>query len=222
MINTDMECDKDRHGMIKKNWLYSAVIGILIGYIVIILGSWLWSAAMPSSSIRTLLSESGIRWFFGTFAMNLVNTPLLIWIVLIDIAIGACIRSGLWNSTILIARHSSKLTTLQKRGLRSAIELIIFEICVVSLLILPRHAILLSVTGEIYPSSASACFVPIVAFMILSSSISYGLLSGTIHGYRDAVACTLKGGKNLKIILCFYILLIELAAIIKYIFFSMT
>lgn len=206
--------------MIKKNWLYTAVIGILIGYIVIILGSWLWSAAMPSSSIRTLLSESGIRWFFGTFAMNLISTQLLVWIVLIDISIGACVRSGLWNAARLLVKSHSKLTTLQKRGLRSAMELIIFEAGVMSLLIFPRHAILLSVTGDIYPSSASVSFVPTVAFMLFSSSISYGLLSGTIHGYRDAVACTLKGGKNLKAILCFYVLLMELAAIVKYIFFS--
>lgn len=206
--------------MTKKNWLHTAVIGIIIGYIVIILGSWLWSAAMPSSSIRTLLSESGIRWFFGTFVMNLISTPLLVWIVLIDIAIGTCIRSGLWSSAKLLTKSHSKLNTLQKRGLRSSIELILFEMCVMSLLIFPRHAILLSVTGNLYPSSASVSFVPIVAFMILSSSISYGLLSGTIHGYRDAVACTLKGGENLKIIMCFYILLMELAAIVKYIFFS--
>ncbi len=206
--------------MIKRRWLHTAAIGIIIGYIVIILGSWLWSAAMPSSSIRTLLSESGIRWFFGTFVMNLINTPLLVWIVLLDISIGTCLRSCLWSTVKLLAKSPSKLNTLQKRGLRFAIELLAFEICIISLLIFPRHAILLSVTGDLYPSSASVCLVPIVAFMILSSSISYGLLSGNLHGYRDAVECTLKGGENLKVILCFYVLLIELAAIVKYIFFS--
>ncbi len=208
--------------MMKRHWLHTAIIGIIIGYIVIILGSWLWSAAMPSSSIRTLLSESGIRWFFGTFAMNLINTPLLVWIILIDISVGACIRSGLWSSTRLLMKSPSKLNTLQKRGLMTAIEVIIFELCVISLLIFPRHAILLSVSGELYPSSASTCFVPIVAFMILSSSITYGLLSGTIHGYSDTIECALRGGRKLKVILCFYILLIELAAIVKYIFFSVT
>ena len=146
--------------------------------------------------------------------------PAACWIILIDIAIGTCIRSGLWSSIRLLVKSSAKLNTLQKRGLRSAIELIIFETCVLSLLIFPRRAILLSVTGDLYPSSASASLVPIVAFMILSSSLSYGLLSGTIHGYRDAVACALKGGGNLKTILCFYVLLMELAAIVKYIFFS--
>mgnify|MGYP002516169274 FL=1 len=208
--------------MIKKNWLYTTIIGILIGYIVIILGSWLWSAAMPSSSIRTLLSESGVRWFFGTFIINLANTPLLVWIILIDISVGTCIRSGLWSSTRILINSSSRLNALQKRGLISAIELIIFEMSILSLLIFPRHAILLSVTGNIYPSSASASLVPIIAFMILSSSISYGLMSGNIHGYRDAVECMLKGGKNLKIIVCFYVLLIELAAIVKYIFFNVS
>ena len=81
--------------MTRNNWLHTAVVGIIISYIVIILGSWLWSAAMPFSSIRPLLSESGVRWFFGTFVMNLANTQLLVWIILIDIAIGTCIRSGL-------------------------------------------------------------------------------------------------------------------------------
>ena len=59
--------------MFRRNWLSTAVISILIAYIVFILGSWLWSAAMPSSSIRPLLSESGIRWFFGTFVANLAK-----------------------------------------------------------------------------------------------------------------------------------------------------
>lgn len=207
--------------MIKKNWLHKALIGIIIGYIVIILGSWLWSAAMPSSSIRTLLSESGIRWLFGTFVMNLLNTPLLVWIILLDIAFGACVRSGLWSATSIFIK-SPKLNALQKKGLSVAIELIVFEMCILALLIFPRHAILLSVTGELYPSSASTSFVPIVAFMILSSSIAYGLLSGTIHSYSDVMKCALNGGKKLKVILCFYILLMELAAIVKYIFFSMT
>ena len=206
--------------MIKNRWLPAAVVGIIISYIVIILGSWLWSAAMPSSSIRPLLNESGVRWFFGTFVMNLTNTPLLVWIILIDSAIGTCVRSGLSTSIRLLMKSSTKLNTLQKRGLRSAMELIIFEMCVLSLLIFPRRAILLSVTGDLYPSSASASFIPIVAFVVLSSSLSYGLLSGTIHGYRDAVACALKGGSNLKTVLCFYILLMELAAIVKYVFFG--
>lgn len=208
--------------MIKKNWLHKALIGIIIGYIVIILGSWLWSAAMPSSSIRTLLSESGIRWLFGTFVMNLLNTPLLVWIILLDIAFGACVRSGLWSATSIFIKSPSKLNALQKKGLSVALELIVFEMCILALLIFPRHAILLSVTGELYPSSASTSFVPIVAFMILSSSIAYGLLSGTIHSYSDVMKCALNGGKKLKVILCFYILLMELAAIVKYIFFSMT
>lgn len=50
--------------MLKRNRLSMAIMIILIAYIVFILGTWLWSATMPSSPIRSLLSESGIRWFF--------------------------------------------------------------------------------------------------------------------------------------------------------------
>lgn len=92
--------------MFRRNWLSTAVISILIAYIVFILGSWLWSATMPSSSIRPLLSESGIRWFFGTFVANLAK-PLLIWIILFDVAIGACQKwTGTYTETTVSASCS--------------------------------------------------------------------------------------------------------------------
>lgn len=84
--------------MLRRNWLSTTIIVILIAYVVVVLGTWLWSAAMPSSSVRPLLSDTGIRWFFGTFVSNLAR-PLLIWIILLDIAIGACVRSGLGRAS---------------------------------------------------------------------------------------------------------------------------
>ena len=175
---------------------------------------------MPSSDIRTLLNESGVRWFFGSFVRNLLNTSLLAWLILLDISCGACKRCGLWKAVRQLIQKKNNLDNLQKRGLLSATELIIFEMAVMALLILPKHAILLSVTGELYPSSASVSLIPILSFMLLSSSIYFGLISGTIHGYMDTVSAVLNGGRNLKIILCFYVLVIELIAISKYIFIT--
>ena len=36
-----------------------------LAQIVLILVSWLWSAAVPDSSVNSLLSARGVRWFFG-------------------------------------------------------------------------------------------------------------------------------------------------------------
>jgi p-aminobenzoyl-glutamate transporter AbgT len=201
--------------MFRRNWLSTAVISILIAYIVFILGSWLWSAAMPSSSIRPLLSESGIRWFFGTFVANLAK-PLLIWIILFDVAIGACQKSGLGHTLKQLFQPHAHLNNLQRRGLWPAIEIVVFELIIMALLVFPRHAILLSITGVVFPSSASESFIPVIAFMLLSASLFYGLFSGLLHNYKDTVTCALRGGRHLKIILCFYVLIVELVAIVKY------
>lgn len=196
-----------------------AIMIILIAYIVFILGTWLWSAAMPSSPIRSLLSESGIRWLFGTFVLNLAQ-PLLVWILLLDIAIGACKRSGLGQALKQLFHQHTHLSNLQRRGLWSAIEVVAFEFIIMAILIFPRHAILQNITGTLYPSSASASIMPVIAFMLFTASLFYGLFSGSLNNYKDTVACALRGGRHLKIILCFYVLLVELAAIVKYTLFS--
>lgn len=201
--------------MFRRNWLSTSIIIILIAYVIVVLGTWLWSAAMPSSSVRPLLSDAGIRWFFGTFVANLAR-PLLIYIILLDIAMGLCVRSGLGHALSRLFRKGAPLDSLQKRGMWAVLEVTVVEVGVMALLTLPRHAILLSVTGAFYPSSASVSLIPVLAFMLLSASLMFGLFSGTLHNYKEAVIYTLQGGKHLKVILCFYVLLMELAAIIKY------
>jgi hypothetical protein len=201
--------------MFRRNWLSTSIIIIFIAYVIVVLGTWLWSAAMPSSSVRPLLSDAGIRWFFGTFVANLAR-PLLIYIILLDIAMGLCIRSGLGHALSSLFRKGALLDSLQKRGMWAVLEVTVVEVGVMALLTLPRHAILLSVTGAFYPSSASVSLIPVLAFMLLSASLMFGLFSGTLHNYKEAVIYTLHGGKHLKVILCFYVLLMELAAIIKY------
>lgn len=52
-----------------------------VGQVVLILTSWLLTAAMPESFPRSLLSAEGIRWFFGRFVGN-VESPLLVWLLL--------------------------------------------------------------------------------------------------------------------------------------------
>ena len=62
-------------------WLAS---GLLVGQCVLVLVSWLQTAAMPETFPRTLLNAEGIRWFFGRFTENLMQ-PMLVWLLLLCI-----------------------------------------------------------------------------------------------------------------------------------------
>ena len=65
-----------------------------VGQVVLILTSWLLTAAMPESFPRSLLSAEGIRWFFGRFVGN-VESPLLVWLLLFSFMLGALQYSGI-------------------------------------------------------------------------------------------------------------------------------
>lgn len=190
-----------------KSWL--CVILVLL-QVTVIFGSWVWSAAMPESPVKSLLSNSGIRWLFGTFVANL-SSPLLIWIVLLDIAGCMCVRSGLWSSIgILFYNRRKSLDAQRRSGLKACLGLFCIEVAVILLLTVVPHAILLSVTGELFPSSFSVSIIPIIAFMGVTLSICYGLFSGTLHNYKDVANCAYGGGKNLKFIIVIYVLAVEL------------
>lgn len=62
---------------------------------MLILLSWLCSAAFPASGIHSLLSGEGLRWFFGHFS-KLLAKPLLADLLLLAIACGCLVRSRIW------------------------------------------------------------------------------------------------------------------------------
>lgn len=190
------------------------ILGLVIAQAALILGSWLYSAAVPESSVRAILSDSGIRWFFGTFVANL-SSPLLVWVILLDIALGACRESGLWGAAAdaLHLRADGR----ERSGIWAAVVIVAIEAVVVLLLILPRHAILLSATGDLFPSSFSVSIVPIIAMMLLSASVVYGLFSGAVHNYKDVIIACTVGGRNLKFILAVYVLAMELVKMGEYV-----
>lgn len=190
---------------------------LVLGQVIVILGSWVWSAAMPESYVRSLLDDAGIRWLFGTFVANLSN-PLLVWIIILDISFGMCAESGLLGSfKMRFMPYQAALDSQTKSGLRASGVLLVIEIAVVVILTLLPHAVLRSVTGSLFPSSFSVSIIPIVAFVGVTLSICYGLFSGTLHNYKDVVKCACHGGNNLKTILVIYVLAVELYYSIVYV-----
>jgi aminobenzoyl-glutamate transport protein len=71
-----------------KNRIGWLIFILMMIQVVVILLSWLLTAADPESSIRSLLSSEGIRWFIGKNIKNL-SQPLLVWLLLLGIAWGA-------------------------------------------------------------------------------------------------------------------------------------
>ncbi len=194
---------------------------LVVAQIVVVLGSWVWAAVMPETCVGSVVGSGGIRWFFGTFVANLAN-PLLVWIVLLDIAASLCVGSGLWrivNAALRLrpGQGAHRLEPQQKSGLRAAAFLLVVEIAVILLLTVPSHAVLLSVTGGLFPSSFSASIVPIVAFVGVTLSVGYGLFSGSFHNYRDIASAASHGGMGLKSLLVIYVLAMELYCSVVYV-----
>ena len=177
-----------------RNKLGYIVLVLLVSQLALILLSWLVTAAFPELPMRSVLSSEGIRWFFGSFVSNQLS-PLLIYFIMAVMAVGACVRSRLYDalretlsntrsSLTTSSDHQHKVHYREKVGLRIAlVEFIVYVIIMVLLTAIP-HAILLSVTGQLFPSSFSSSFIPSLSLIIIIMSLTYGVASGTI----DSVA----------------------------------
>ena len=99
---------------------------------------------------------------------------------------GGCFRAhkvleSLTAEVLPTATTAFSLTYPERIGLRIALVEFIAFIVVMVLLTLVPHAILLSVTGQLYPSSFSASLIPALSFILLVMSLSYGIASKTIN-----------------------------------------
>ncbi len=176
-----------------KSKLGWTVLVFVTAQLALILLSWLITAAFPELPIRSLLSSEGVRWFFGSFTANQL-TPLLAWFITAAMAVGACVRSRLWAafctkmSGLLHRRDSTDgrqgLHYRERIGLRLALAEFMVYVVIMLLLTVVPHAILLSVTGELFPSAFSSSLIPSLSFVLIVMSLSYGVASGTV----DSVA----------------------------------
>lgn len=185
-------------------------IGLIIAEVIVIIVSWIIAAAMPEIHVRSILSNEGIRWLFGSFTSNLM-TPLLVWLLFICMAWGALRTSGLLS----IKRPMSYR---QRFALRIALIEIISVLIIMLLLTALPHAVLLSATGSLYPSSFSHSLIPVVCITVMMAAVSYALFAGTYRKLSDAVGSLVVGFNGSGSVWLIYILLIELFESIKFVF----
>ena len=179
----------------KSNHLLAWLAFLLaVGQVLLILASWLLTAAMPDSFSRSLLSAGGIRWFFGRFVDN-IESPLLVWLLLLSFVYGVVDHSGIL--------HYKASEYRQRIAMRLALFEGVFFILLMMALVMVPHAILLNVMGGLFPSSFSASLVPYCCFALMVMSVSYGVMSdrmkNVVSVYEALVSGTGKSGGLLLI-----------------------
>ena len=174
-------------------------LALALAQLLLIFVSWVWSAAMPLSGVRSMLSSEGVRWFLGHFA-ELMASPLLVWLLLGAMAYGAIVkcRSQQGNSY-----RSSRARII------SLAFLMVYVVIVLLLTVVP-HAVLLSASGVLWPSPFSASLVPITAFGILIAAILYGVVAGTFQTLSDVYDSLVYGLRQCAPLLPVYILFMQL------------
>ena len=158
------------------------VTALVLAELVLVLVSWLLSAAM-TGGVRALLSSEGVRWLFGSFT-SMLASPWLVWLLLLAVAIGSLWQSGLPQ---LLRRRATPVTYRERTALTAIVLLLLLDVVVLATLTLVPHAVLLSSTGALFPSAFSRALVPIVTFALLLASFTYGLMSGSFASLTDAV-----------------------------------
>ncbi len=198
---------------VKKVLVYGVPVMLAL-QVLLFLVSWLISAASPEPVVRSLLSSEGIRWFFASFIDNVATDPL-IWIILGAMAYGAVVNSHILLSLLSKASHR---TYRQAFALRIVlVEWILFAAVIVLLSFVP-HAALLSVTGQLFPSSFSHSLIPTFAFCVIVSATTYGLLAGVMRSVEDAFASLCKGIATAAPAIIFYVVAAELYFTTAYVF----
>ena len=176
-----------------------AMLLLALAQVILVLLSWLITAAMPDVFPRSMLSPEGIRWFFGSFTDNL-ESPWLVWLLLISIAWGTLQGSGILHALRLVS-----------------VEFVLFLSVILLLTIVP-HAILLNVMGGIEASSFSRSILPYICLAIIVMSLSFGVVSNRFMGV-EAIGETLSDGiRQAAPYFVIYILVNQLYSSIEYLF----
>lgn len=190
------------------------LLSLLVAEVALILLSWILSAAGVEGT-RSLLSGEGVRWFVGDFART-VASPLLAWLLLLMIAAGTFLRSGL---TSLWHEGGLRISSYRDRtAFRVAFVLLVTYVAAILLLTVVPHAVLLSASGSLFPSPFSRSIIPIVAFGITVVSIAFGMVSGRMQLLSDVLDTLCYGIRRFAPLLILYIFCIMLYQSLRFVF----
>jgi len=107
------------------------------------------------------------------------------------------------------------------RGFRVRIFLLVILVVyvgVVLLLTVTPQAVLLSATGQLWPSPFSHALVPMIAFGIILLSTAYGILSRRFLSVADVCQSLIQGIVSAAPLLLLYILVMQLVGALRFVF----
>ena len=194
---------------------YIARLALVLGVfqLIAVLGSWIFKAVNPELPIRSLLSAEGIRWMVGSIGDNLAGRGL-VWLLLGSMAFGSVKFCG-----ILDVPHKWKAMSFWDRfGVMVALaELLVIVVLTLLLTVLP-HAVLLGVTGNLYPSSFSKSLFFIICLSVCFISVSFGVVSSRLRSLEEVCDSLVAGIAYTLPLWLIYVLAIELYASLQFIF----
>ena len=182
--------------------LYRVALVLFLAQLVLMLLSWLFSALLPDSGVRSLIGSEGLRWFLGSFSSFLLS-PLLVWLLL-----GAMAWGSLRHSGLLGVRRP--LQYRERIALRLSLLLLIASVLLTCSLSLFPHALLLSATGSLWPSPFSASLPPLAALSCTLLGIVFGVVSGRYRSLSEVYGALLSGLRSSAPLLLFYVLTFQL------------
>lgn len=183
---------------------------LIAAELLLVLLSWLLSA-MDTDGVRSLLSSEGLRWTFGQFTAILLK-PQLIWLLLLAMA-GGC----LWRSNMFWPSRSPFRSVF---ALRVSLVVLLVMMAGVALLLMLPHSDLLSATGLLWPSPFSRALVPVVACLVIVSSMCYGLLTRSFTSITDVFASLSWGIQQAAPLFVLYVFAVQFYASCRYVFVS--
>ena len=189
---------------------------LVLALLVLVLASWLLSATV-GGGIRSMLSAEGIRFFCGGFC-DMLQKPLLIWLLLLFMAWGCVQRSGL---TDILCRKEKAGGRVQRRHLLAVMIIVAVSVGIVLLLTCMPHAVLLSATGGLWPSPFSSALVPMVALCTIVAGVAYGLLERRFTTVIDIFSSLSDGIAQCAPWLVLYVLAMQLVDSFRFVFLGL-
>ena len=188
------------------------ICSLLLLQIMVVILSWMIKTIFPEFNGRSLLSGEGVRWFLGNFTKN-VASNVLVWIILLGLSWGAIHSSKI----IQVLKYSHILSYKERLGLQIIlIEIMVWFSGIVLLSFVP-HATMLSITGELFSSSFSKSIIPLIAFIVLLNSISYGIIVGRFRKGSQIIEALSNGIKQITPYIIIYIIFIQLFYSVKFV-----
>ncbi|MCI6208984.1 MAG: AbgT family transporter [Prevotella sp.] len=188
------------------------VVAMAVLQVAVVVGAWGVTSLWPDIHMRSVLSSDGVRWMFGHMSDGMTHVTL-VWLMLWAMAVGTMERSLLWR----VPFDMRALVYRQRVALRLvAVEAAVF-VAVLLLLTAVPHALLLSVTGSLFPSSFSQGIVPYAALSVCVCAITYGVASEVLRSIDDVVGALVAGLRLFAPLFLLYVLAGQLCVTIRYV-----